>query len=77
MTTNRQITKEIEHLTGYKGVKVSKAQGLCRFYIDSEDLEKDQGLDLSLLDAEYIPRLNMLTPFEWASYFQEAIQGLK
>ena len=66
MTTNRQITKAIEKLTGYKSIKVSKAQGMCRFYHDSED---EQGLDLSLSDAIYVPRLDIYNPQEWATEF--------
>ena len=46
MTTNREIEKEIQDRTGLTGVRVSKAQGMCRFYSDN-----DISVDLSLTDA--------------------------
>ena len=73
MTTNAQIEKAILQRTGIDGVRVSKAEGMCRFCCDNEPT----GLDLSLFDGEYIPRLNMLTPSEWADRFEGQLKETK
>ena len=61
MTTNREIEKEIQDRTGLTGVRVSKAQGMCRFYSDN-----DISVDLSLTDAVYVPRLSDMSVADWA-----------
>lgn len=61
----RQVTQEIKNRTGLTGIKISKANGTCRFY--SED---DISVDLSLTDSQYIERISMYTPEEWADVFE-------
>jgi hypothetical protein len=65
MTTNRQIAQEIKSRTGLTGVKISKAQGMCRFYSDD-----DLAVDLSLTDGEYVPRISIYSASEWADIFE-------
>ena len=65
MTTNRQVTQEIKNRTGLTGVKISKVDGTCRFYSDD-----DISVDLSLTDSQYIERISMYTPEEWADVFE-------
>ena len=65
MTTNREIEKEIRDRTGLAGVRVSKAQGLCRFYSDNEI-----PVDLSLTDAQYTHRLSDQSAEDWADAFE-------
>ena len=65
MTTNREIEKEIQDRTGLTGVKVSKAQGMCRFYSDD-----DLPVDLSLTDAEYVCELSTYSASGWADIFE-------
>ena len=69
MTTGRQITKAIKDRFGLENVKISKAQGMCRFYSDD-----DWTVDFSLLDAVYVPYISMMTADRWAD---ELEYGLK
>jgi len=66
---NRQIERAIRKRTGYKGVKVSARGGVCRFYSD-----EDQEIDMITWDAVYVPRLNCMTPQEWAIEFSEMLE---
>jgi hypothetical protein len=65
--TNQNISKAIEKETGYAGVRVSKCQGCCRFYIDEE--YAPQGIDLSLTDAQYVNTIKSLSLEQWVEAF--------
>lgn len=67
MITSRTISQAIKNATGYEGVKVSKAQGCARFYID-EDFDS-QGIDLSLTDAQYVDALSQWSLPQWVEAF--------
>tara|TARA_R110002153_G_scaffold257080_3_gene416155 strand:+ start:681 stop:911 length:231 start_codon:yes stop_codon:yes gene_type:complete len=69
MTTNRQIEAAIFKQTGIAGVKVFKANGLCRFYT-----EMDNPVNLIETESVYVYRINHLSVAQWVERFVYELQ---
>lgn len=64
MSNSRKISSAIFKATGVKGIKVSKAQGCCRFYC-----EEECPISLHNTEAIYVNALNQLSLDQWVEAF--------
>lgn len=72
---NLQISKAIYKATGYKGVKVHKGGGVCKFFF--EEGCDNQGLDLHEAEAVYVCALSHLTVEDWVLEFKDKVSAVQ